>query len=227
MSNPSATTERQIDSNLFITVSGPPGCGATTLTEGLAEALNCGYVIGGDIFRDLAEERDLSLQQLIAKAEEDDTIDRALDKRLRRIAEQWGAANKAFILESRLAGWLAGNRADLRIWLDAPEEIRIERLSNYEVSYEIERPAEREDVNLRHLDDEGEIGPLLRVREVSEAGRYESYYGIDVEDQSFYDLSINTARWDAETVLEMVLTAIEGYDPETDEGAFTTRDVTL
>ncbi|RCU47793.1 cytidylate kinase [Haloplanus salinus] len=227
MSNPSATTERQIDSNLFITVSGPPGCGATTLTEGLAEALNCGYVIGGDIFRDLAEERDLSLQQLIAKAEEDDTIDRALDQRLRRIAEQWGAANKAFILESRLAGWLAGNRADLRIWLDAPEEIRVERLSDYEVSYEIERPAEREDVSLRHLDDEGEIGPLLRVREVSEAGRYESYYGIDVEDQSFYDLSINTARWDAETVLGMVLTAVEGYEPETDEGAFTTRDVSL
>jgi cytidylate kinase len=227
MSNPSATTERQIDSNLFITVSGPPGCGATTLTEGLAEALNCGYVIGGDIFRDLAEERDLSLQQLIAKAEEDDTIDRALDQRLRRIAEQWGAANKAFILESRLAGWLAGNRADLRIWLDAPEEIRVERLSDYEVSYEIERPAEREDVSLRHLDDEGEIGPLLRVREVSEAGRYESYYGIDVEDQSFYDHSINTARWDAETVLGMVLTAIEGYEPETDEGAFTTRDVSL
>ena len=61
MSNPSATTERQIDSNLFITVSGPPGCGATTLTEGLAEALNCGYVIGGDIFRDLADENDFSV----------------------------------------------------------------------------------------------------------------------------------------------------------------------
>ncbi|WP_435068789.1 (d)CMP kinase [Haloplanus sp. C73] len=204
MSNSSATTERQVDSNLFITVSGPPGCGATTLTEGLADALNCGYVIGGDIFRDLADERDLSLQQLIAKAEEDDEIDRALDQRLRRIAEQWGAANKAFILESRLAGWLAGNRADLRIWLDAPEEVRIERLSDQE-----------------------EIAAVMRVREVSEAGRYESYYGIDVEDQSFYDLSINTARWDADTVRDMVLTAVEDYDPETDEGAFTTRDVTI
>ncbi|GAB6861873.1 (d)CMP kinase [Haloplanus litoreus] len=229
MSNPSATTERQVDSNLFITVSGPPGCGATTLTEGLAEALDCGYVIGGDIFRDLAEDRGLSVQQLIAKAEEDDEIDRALDQRLRRIAEQWGAANKAFVLESRLAGWLAGNRADLRVWLDAPEEVRIERLSDYEVSYEIERPDERasEDVRLEQLDDEDAIGPLLRVREVSEAGRYESYYGIDVEDQSFYDLSINTARWDADTVLEMVLTAVEGYDPEADEGAFTTRDVDI
>jgi cytidylate kinase len=65
------------------------------------------------------------------------------------------------------------------------------------------------------------------VREVSEAGRYRSYYGIDVEDQSFYDLSINTARWDADTVLDMVLTAVEGYDADNDEGAFTTRDVTL
>ncbi|WP_251328420.1 (d)CMP kinase [Haloplanus pelagicus] len=229
MSDASATTERQVDSNLFITVSGPPGCGATTLTEGLAETLDCGYVIGGDIFRDLAADRGLSLQQLIAKAEEDDEIDRALDRRLRRIAEQWGAANKPFVLESRLAGWLAGNRADLRIWLDAPEEVRIERLSDYEVSYEIERPDERatEDVRLEELDDEDAIGPLLRVREVSEAGRYQSYYGIDVEDQSFYDISINTARWDADTVLDIVLSAVEGYDPATDEGAFTTRDVDL
>jgi len=229
MSDASPTTERQVDSNLFITVSGPPGCGATTLTEGLAEALDCGYVIGGDIFRDLAADRGLSVQQLIAKAEEDDQIDRALDQRLRRIAEQWGAANKPFILESRLAGWLAGNRADLRIWLDAPEEVRIERLSDYEVSYEIERPDERasNDVRLEELDDEDSIGPLLRVREVSEAGRYESYYGIDVDDQSFYDLSINTGRWGAETVLDMVISAVEGYEPEADEGAFTTRDVDL
>jgi cytidylate kinase len=227
MSNPSATTERQVDSNLFITVSGPPGCGASTLTEGLASALDCGYVIGGDIFRDLAEERGISLQQLIAKAEEDDEIDRALDQRLRRIAEQWGAANKAFILESRLAGWLAGNRADLRIWLDAPEEVRIKRLSDHEVNYVIERPEERtpEEVGLKRLSDQEEIGALMRVREVSEVGRYKSYYGIDLDDRSFYDLSINTARWDADTVLDMVLSAVEGYDAETDEGAFTTRDV--
>ena len=38
-------------SNLFITISGPPGCGGTTLTEALARALDCGYVSGGDIFR--------------------------------------------------------------------------------------------------------------------------------------------------------------------------------
>ncbi|MFB6123717.1 MAG: (d)CMP kinase [Haloferacaceae archaeon] len=235
----STAEERAFDTNLFITISGPPGCGATTLTEGLAEALDCGYVIGGDIFRDLAEERGLTLQQLIAKAEEDDEIDRALDRRLRRIAEQWGTANKAFILESRLAGWLAGNRADLRIWLDAPEEVRVERLSEHEVregmDYVIERPedyvvesaAERspKEVGLKDLDDEEEIGALMRVREVSEVGRYKSYYGIDLADRSFYDISLNTARWDADAVLDVVLSAIEGYDPEADEGAFETKDI--
>jgi cytidylate kinase len=199
-----AAVGRSVDSNLFITVSGPPGCGATTLCEGLSRSLDCGYVSGGDIFRELAEERGMSLSQLIAKADESDEIDRALDRRLRTIAEQWGTANKAFVLESRLAGWLAGNRADLRIWLDAPEEVRVERTADRE-----------------------EMEAEMRVREVSEAGRYESYYGIDVSDQSFYDLRVNTARWSPEALLEIVLTAVEEYDAEVDEGAFHTPDVEL
>jgi cytidylate kinase len=193
---------RSVDSNLFITVSGPPGCGATTVSEGLSAALDCGYVSGGDIFRQLADDRDMSLSQLIAKTDETDEIDRALDRRLRTIAEKWGAANKPFVLESRLAGWLAGNRADLRIWLDAPSEVRVDRTRDRE-----------------------EMEAEMRVREVSEAGRYRSYYGIDVDDRSFYDLAINTARWTPETTLEMILTAVEEYDPELDEGAFHTDDI--
>lgn len=193
---------RRVESNLFVTVSGLPGCGATTVCEQIAAALDCGYVSGGDIFRELAAERDMSLTQFGAKAQESETIDRAIDRRLQTIAERWGAANKAFILESRLAGWLAGNRADLRIWLAAPEEIRVARTA-----------------------DRDEMEAEMRVREVAEAGRYESYYGIDVTDQSFYDLSINTARWDPETVTEILLTAIERYDPDGDEGAFLTEDV--
>jgi cytidylate kinase len=195
---------RSVDSNLFITVSGPPGCGATTVCEGLSTVLDCGYVSGGDIFRQLADDRGLSLSQLIAKTDETDEIDRALDQRLRTIAEKWGASNKAFVLESRLAGWLAGNRADLRVWLDAPNEVRVDRTR-----------------------DRAEMEAEMRVREVSEAGRYRSYYGIDINDRSFYDLAINTARWSPEATLQMILSAVEEYDPEVDEGAFPTEDVEL
>jgi cytidylate kinase len=193
---------RSVETNLFLTVSGPPGCGATTVCEALSAAMDCGYISGGQIFRELAEERGMSLTRFLAEADASDEIDRALDRRLRTIAEQWGAANKAFILESRLAGWIAGNRADLRIWLDAPEEVRVERTRDRE-----------------------EMEAEMRVREVLEAGRYEHEYGIDLSDRSFYDLAINTARWDPEGVVDLVLTAVERYDPETDEGAFPTRDV--
>ncbi len=191
-----------IDSNLFITVSGPPGCGASTLCTRLADAMNCPYVAGGDIFRDIAEDRDMTLTQLSAKAQESDEIDRALDQRLRDIAEKWGAANKPFILESRLAGWLAGDRADLRIYLDAPDNVRMDRI------------AERE-----------ETAAEMGVREVGEAGRYESYYEIDVDDLELYDVHLNTARWGQRGVFELVRTAIEQYDPDLDEGAFGTSPV--
>ena len=193
-----------IDTNLFITVSGPPGCGATTLCERLSAAMDCPYVSGGDIFRELAEDRGLNLNQLTARADESDEIDRALDARLQAIAEEWGAANQPFVLESRLAGWLAGNRADLRIWLDAPEDVRERRIE--------ERP---------------ETSAEMRVREVSEAGRYQSYYEVDVEEREFYDLNVNTARWTQRGVFEILRVAIEEYDPEVDEGAFETREITF
>lgn len=199
-----ADSDRQIPSieaNLFVTVSGPPGCGATSLCTRLSEAMDCPYVSGGEIFREIAEDRGMSLTQLSAKAQETEEIDRALDQRLRDIAEKWGAANKPFILESRLAGWLAGERADLRIHLDAPEEVRQQRIGDRE-----ETVAE------------------MSVREVNEAGRYRSYYDLDVADRTFYDLHLNTARLDEMGVFTVVRTLIEQYDPESDEGAFATPE---
>ncbi|WP_254838402.1 (d)CMP kinase [Natronomonas marina] len=198
------TADQKLDSNLFVTVSGRSGSGVTTLCEALSEALDCGYVSGGEVFRELADERDMSLTQFVAEASASEEIDREIDRRLRTVAEKWGTANKAFILESRLAGWIAGNRADLRVWLDAPEEVRVDRTADRE-----------------------EIGAEMRVRDVIDTKRYEDYYGIDITDRSIYDLSINTARWSPAGVLELVLTAIETYEPTDDEGAVPTQDLEI
>lgn len=185
------------DLELLVTVSGPPGSGASTLSRRVAENLGVQRVDGGDLFRELAEEHDMSLTQLQAKADEDPAIDRRLDERLQRTAEVWGASSKGFVLESRLAGWLAGNRADLRVWVDAPEEVRVGRTR-----------------------DRREMTAEMRVREVTEAGRFDAQYGVDLGDTSFYDLSLNTARWSVQGCVEIVLTAVRAYDPADDEGAF-------
>ncbi len=181
---------------MLLTVSGPPGSGKSTSAAALADAFGLDHVSGGDIFRTLAAERGLSPVEFNELAEEDDQIDRDLDRRLRDIALE----RDDVVLESRLAGWLAADHADLKIWLDAPVAVRAERI------------ADREDKSVDVAREE-----TLR-REASEALRYEAYYNIDINDLTIYDIAYNTARWGPQSVRGMLTTAIESYDAEIDEG---------
>jgi cytidylate kinase len=182
---------------MLLTVSGPAGSGKSTTAAGLAEALDLEHVSGGDIFRELAAERGYSPVEFNELAEEDGEIDRDLDRRLYDIAHE----RDGLVLESRLAGWLAGDAADFRVWLDAPLAVRADRI------------ADREDKPV------GVAREETRRREDSEALRYESYYGIDIDDLGIYDVVLNTARWSPDAVLSVLSTAVDAYDPSTDEGS--------
>jgi cytidylate kinase len=181
---------------MLITISGPPGGGKTTVATAIAETFDLDHVSGGDIFRSLADERGYSLVEFNALAEEDDSIDRDLDHRLRKTARERGD----LVLESRLSGWMAGDYADLRVWLDAPLDVRAARI------------ADREGVDPETARRE------TKTREDSEKRRYREYYGIEFEDRSIYDLAVNTARWSEDAVVEVVSTTIGAYDPGHDEG---------
>jgi cytidylate kinase len=181
---------------MLLTVSGPPGSGKSTTAAGIAEAFDLEHISGGDIFRELAAERGYTAVEFNKLAEEDEQIDRDLDRRLYQIAVD----RDDVVLESRLAGWLAGDQADLRIWLAAPTAVRAERI------------AEREEKSV-------ELARQETVeRERSEAKRYRGYYNIDIDDLSIYDLVLNTARWDAQEVLDITTTAVENYRAGGDEG---------
>jgi len=182
---------------MLITVSGPAGSGKTTFAEALADELDYEYVSGGDIFRSMAAERDMSVVAFNELAEENDQVDRDLDRRLREIASE----RDDLVLESRLAGWMAGDHADLKFWLDAPRSVRFERV------------ADREDKSVTTARQE------TTDRAESEARRYEAYYSIDIEDRSIYDLVINTARWSPAAELDIAIAAVDSYDPDADEGA--------
>jgi cytidylate kinase, putative len=181
---------------MLLTVSGPPGSGKSTNAAALAEAFELDHVSGGDIFRELAAERGYSPVEFNELAEENDQIDRDLDARLREVAVE----DDDVVLESRLAGWLAGDHADLKIWLDAPLAVRADRIA----------------------DREGKPTAVAREeterREQSERKRYQEYYNIDIAELSIYDLTYNTARWGPEAVQTVLATAVETYDPAIDEG---------
>jgi cytidylate kinase len=181
---------------MLITVSGPAGSGKSTAAAGLADALGYEHVSGGDIFRRVAEERGLSPVELNERAEDEPDIDYDLDRRQYELARE----REDLVLESRLAGWLAGDAADLRLWLTAPLGVRVARI------------AEREDKPRETAREE-----TVRRAE-SEAHRYRTYYDIDIEDLSIYDFVLNTARWGPEAMLSLVTAAAEAYRPAEDEG---------
>ncbi len=190
---------------MLLTVSGPPGGGKTTTAVALAERLDLEHISGGDIFRAVARDRSLTVVELNELAESDQSIDLELDRRLQSVAIE----RDDVVLESRLAGWLAGAQADFKFWLDAPVEVRSARI------------ADREGGEADVIADE------TRRREESEAKRYREYYGIDIGDRSIYDLGVNTSRWDPDTVIDLLVDAIGRHNPATDEGKHSIPDIEL
>jgi cytidylate kinase len=188
---------------MLLTVSGPPGSGKSTTAGLLADRFDLEHISGGDIFRELAEERGYTPVEFNELAEEEDQIDRDLDRRLRTVA----ATNDDVLLESRLAGWLAAEHADMRFWLDAPLDVRAERI------------ADREDKTV------AEARATTKRREQSEAKRYKELYDVDIDDLGIYDVAINTARWGEMVVPDLLAEAVERYDPAEDEGKYPVEGV--
>jgi len=169
---------------LIITISGPPGSGTSTLSKMLSARLNMELISIGDIFRKMAEERCMSLEEfgLLAKCNED--VDRKLDEEQKKIAGE----KDNIILEGRLSGFLVD--AHLKVWLKAPVEVRAERIAQREGKSASKAMAETTE------------------REQCERERYLKYYNIDINDLSVYDLVIDSSKWKPEEISEIVIKAV-------------------
>ncbi len=168
-----------------ITISGPPGSGKSTLSKMLSAKLGLELVSMGDIFRKLATERCMSLDEFGTLAKCNDEIDRKLDDAQKKIAKE----KDNIILEGRLSGFLVD--ADLKVWLKAPLKIRAERI------------AKRENKTLSSAMKE------TSEREECERLRYLNYYKIDIRDLSVYDIVIDSTKLSPEEICEIVGKAVE------------------
>lgn len=174
---------------MLVTVSGKAGTGTTTLSQRLSNALDLPHYYAGAIFRDMARERGMTLQEFGEYAENNHEIDMELDDRMVEIAKRGDA-----VLEGRLSAWHA-DRADadaLRVLLTATERTRAERV------------AEREDEEVETVLEN------IRARDASEARRYGQLYEVDPADHDLYDLVVDTEDKDPDEVAETVLDALPG-----------------
>jgi predicted cytidylate kinase len=175
---------------MLITISGVPGSGKTTVARLLSKELGIPHIYAGDVYREQARERRISLAQLNELAEKDHTIDRELDARLAEYARAGDV-----VLEGRLAGFIARDEGvdALKVWLTASDRVRAERV------------AEREGAEAARVLQEN------TARHDSDAKRYKLIYGYDLDDTSIYDLSLVTDERTPEDVAHQILAAAEAH----------------
>ena len=66
---------------MIITIGGNLGAGKTTLANNLANELHYQQLYVGGIFRDMAAEKNLSIEQIYAQLKQDPVIEQAVDQR--------------------------------------------------------------------------------------------------------------------------------------------------
>lgn len=170
---------------MIITISGPPGSGKSTLSKILSVKLGLELVSMGDIFRKCAQDRCMSLEEFGEIARCNEKIDREIDEMQKKISRE----KDNIMIEGRLSGFLVD--ANLKVWLQAPLEIRAQRISKREGKQVAKAITE------------------TSVREACERDRYLKYYNIDINDLSIYDIIINSNRWNPEELSEIVKKAVD------------------
>jgi cytidylate kinase len=173
-----------VKKGIKIAVSGKSGCGNTTVSKMVADRLGLQFI--NFTFRTLAQERGLSLNEVLALAAKDDSWDKEVDSRQIQLARE----SSGCVLGSRLAIWML-EEADVKVYLTASAEIRAKRI------------AQREKGSLE------EVAVFTAERDRQDHHRYMHTYNIDNDNYQFAHLVIDTDNNDPETIARMIIASAE------------------
>lgn len=169
---------------MIVTVSGLHGTGKSTYAAHLAKSLRLRHVSAGLLFRRIAREKHITLEDFGKAALHDPSIDHLIDEQTLKEAEEGEV-----VIDGQLAGWVLKEKSDLRIYLTAPEGVRLARI------------AKRDGLGL----DEAKRQTAQRERVQFE--RYRRHYGLNVEDKSIYHLILDTSILPIDDTGEILLMA--------------------
>jgi cytidylate kinase len=167
---------------MIIAISGMSGSGKNTLGSLLAKELGFRHIC--PTFKDLAEAKGIPLLEFQKMAENDPNIDKKFDMLLKDQAKEGNC-----VVTTWLGPWVVD--PDIAICVFAPKKVRAHRLG--------ERDGLSDDEALEHINE----------RDENNKKRYLDIYGIDICDQSGFDICLNSGLYKPQELLEMVLKIIE------------------
>jgi len=171
----------------IIAVSGPHGSGKSTAAKQIAEELNYRYISAGELFRIMADNANMNLAEFSRKAELQEEIDKFIDDKTVEFAQ----SENNIVIDAQLGGWMLKDIADMLVYITAPFETRIDRIT------------------LRENESLEQIRHETKTREESEKSRYQKLYKINISDLTIYDIILNSQRFSATDCVQIILLAFE------------------
>jgi|TARA_Y100000310_G_scaffold341861_1_gene442556 predicted cytidylate kinase len=175
---------------MIITISGKAGSGKSTIAKQLAKKLKLKHYSIGDLMRQIAKGKNISLMELSKLAEKDNSIDLELDKKNIELREE-----NNFVIDGRLTAYFSPY-AELKVFLDCDDEVRADRILK----------DERKDEKSKNIK---ESTKKIKQREQSERKRYKKLYNVDYCDKKLYNLIIDTTNLSIKEVVEKIIEAVK------------------
>lgn len=149
----------------------------------------------GAILRKMADQKGVSILELMKMAETDSSIDEEVDKYVTEL----GRSKDNFIIESRTAFHFIPESLKIFIKVNLAEGAK-------RIFPDLQREERKEEERARS---EAALAKLLKDRTETDRRRYLKYYGVDFTDGSNYDVVIDSTRLTPEEVLEKMMVEVE------------------
>ena len=174
---------------MIISISGYGGTGKSTIAKKLANKLGYKHYSAGDLQRELAKERGLTIAEWGAKEQEDPKYDNMVDERTAEL----GKREDNFVIDNWLAPHFIPHA--IKIFLDGELEVRAKRIT-------IKREAESyEDIKTAIK--------TTKNREAVNKKRWLEFYNYDYTDKNNYDLIIDTTELSIDEVFNRAYDAVK------------------
>ncbi|MFC1663266.1 (d)CMP kinase [Patescibacteria group bacterium] len=180
---------------MIITISGLPGSGKSTMATRLSRTLGWQQHYMGRLWREMARQKGMTLPELQALAETDQSIDTMVDEKVKKIAQ----TSDNIIIESRTAYHFVPDSFKMFFKVSPPEGAR--RIYN-----DIQHSNQRNEGN--HIDSVEAMVKSNEKRMATDRKRYKQYYGIDVFDEKNFDYIIDTTDLTVDEVFKKAYEAV-------------------
>lgn len=179
---------------MIITLNGYPGSGKSTVGKLLAEKLSIKRYAMGDLRREAATERGMTLEEWNKLGETSPETDLYIEEKVKKLGQE----EDNFLLDSRTAFHYIPN--SIKIFLDVKPEEGARRILD-----DIQAGDRNEQKQYASIEETIEANA---ERTESDNKRYEKYYGFRWDNLNDYDYVIDTTSAPAEQITDEIIQKI-------------------